>query len=82
MLLLSVSMCHVHGLWSVSMLHRLPNNPQPKIKNEKENTDGKFSKRGTVVVTYNAFLDDFSATDDGIACMENNRIRIVANGTA
>lgn len=70
-------------MWSVSMLHRLPNNPQPKIKNEKKKKpDGKFSKRGTVAVTYNAFLDDFSATDDGIACMENNRIRIVANSTA
>jgi hypothetical protein len=34
------------------------------------------------VVTYNAFLDDFSATGDGIACMENNRIRVIANSTA
>jgi len=82
MLLLLVSMCRVNGPWSVLMLHRLPNNPQPKIKNEKKNKDGKYSKRGMLVVTYNAFLDDFSTTGDGIACMENNRIRVVANGAA
>lgn len=31
---------------------------------------------------YNAFLDDFGATGDGVACMEDDGIGIVANGTA
>jgi hypothetical protein len=35
-----------------------------------------------LVVTYNAILNDFGAANNGIACMENDRVGIIADGAA